>query len=478
MNYLNTDSIIVYAFLLITLLVGLWAGRGIKDIKEYAIANRIYGTGILTITLLATYVEAWNMIGFPGDIFADGLIQIIPTVGFGVICCLLFIARFIAPKIVYFKDCLTMGDLMGKFYGRHGKTVTGLLGLVYNATAVSIQIVFLRYVCELLGIKGDWGLALAAFILVVYASIGGIKSVTTTDIIQFIVLVVGLSLLANIVTYQAGGIKELFSKVPKEKLQLFNFNQDKTGTFGAGYYSFPILALWFLFPGFPLSFPFIQRMLMAQNKQQIANMYYISTAFLVMFFLSLTLIGLAALVLYPQLESGDVVPYLIKKIPLGGLQGLAIAGLLAIIMSTADSFLHSAGLLFTHDVIKPFFDQRGIVINELRMVKYATFLIGCIAIIVALTVKDIFKIAMYGMDLAALLFTIPLIAGIMGLKTDAKAFFTSLVITLAVFFISKIFLNEGLVIPIGIFFNALSFFGAHFIQNKGFTVVKRQPNLI
>ena len=41
MNILSLDGLIVAAFLLITLVVGLRAGRGIKDIREYAIANRI-----------------------------------------------------------------------------------------------------------------------------------------------------------------------------------------------------------------------------------------------------------------------------------------------------------------------------------------------------------------------------------------------------------------------------------------------------
>jgi SSS family solute:Na+ symporter len=473
---LSVDALIVYTFLLITLLVGLWAGRGIKDIREYAIANKVYGTGILTITFLATYIEAWNVIGLPGDVFADGLTQLVPVVGLGVIVCLLAIARFIAPKMVAFEDCITMGDLMGKFYGTYGRIITGFLGLIYNSTAVSIQIVFLRYVCGLLGFNSDWGLVIAAFVLVIYSSIGGIKSVTVTDIVQFVVLVAGLSLLVNVIVYQVGGFKQLFALVPPEKMKLFNFSQDKMGAFGIGYYSFPILALWYLFPGFPLSFPFIQRMLMAKNKQHIANMYYISAAFLTIFFLLLGFIGLGAVVLYPQISSSEVVPYLIKKIPLGGFQGLAIAGLLAVIMSTADSFLHSAGVLLAHDVIKPIYERRSISINELNVAQYATFFVGTLAIILALTIKDIFKIAMYGMDLAALLFTIPLIAGIMGLKTHYKSFIISIICTLLAFSLCKIYLSKEWVIPCSILANAASFFGTHWIQRKSFIIVKRLNN--
>ncbi|MEM7382852.1 MAG: hypothetical protein AAF400_00810 [Bacteroidota bacterium] len=63
MPYFTLDHLIVGGFLLLTLLIGLLAGRRIKDIREYAIANRVYGTSVLTITFLATYLGGQNTIG-------------------------------------------------------------------------------------------------------------------------------------------------------------------------------------------------------------------------------------------------------------------------------------------------------------------------------------------------------------------------------------------------------------------------------
>ena len=467
---MNIDLLIVLSFLFITLALGLRAGSGIKDIREYAIANKQFGTGALMITLIATYIAAWHLFGFPSDVFANGLIYIIPDVGCAVIVCLLFIAWFIAPRMSYFKDCLTMGDLMNTFYGQYGQMITGCLGLIYNTTAVSIQIFFLGYICKLLGISSDWGLSLATLILAMYTARGGMRAVIVTDILQFTAIVAAIPLLAHLMTYQAGGIRVLLSSVPQEKLQLFG--QDKTGAFSAGYYTLPILTLWYLFPGFPLSFPFIQRMLMARDQRQSVNMYYWSLAFLIPFFLLLILIGLAALVVYPQINSQDVLPHIASHLPVG-LKGLVCTALLAVIMSTTDSFLHAAGVSLTHDLIKPLLKKRGIAINELKVVQYTTFLIACLSIVVVLAVRDILKIAMYGTDLAALLFTIPLIAGIMGLKTDTTSFLSSLLATLAAFTLTKLYLGEELVIPICILVNAFSFFGTHCLLNQGFAVVKR-----
>ena len=40
MDTFSIDHLIIYAFLLITLVVGLRAGKGVKDIREYAIGDK------------------------------------------------------------------------------------------------------------------------------------------------------------------------------------------------------------------------------------------------------------------------------------------------------------------------------------------------------------------------------------------------------------------------------------------------------
>ena len=56
MSYFTTPHLIVYAFLLANLVLGLWMARGVKTLKDYALANRSLGAGVITMTLLATIV--------------------------------------------------------------------------------------------------------------------------------------------------------------------------------------------------------------------------------------------------------------------------------------------------------------------------------------------------------------------------------------------------------------------------------------
>jgi len=60
-SLLDVDGLIVSSFLLLTLAVGLWSGRGVKNMREYAVANKQFGTGVLTMTMLATYITGYRV---------------------------------------------------------------------------------------------------------------------------------------------------------------------------------------------------------------------------------------------------------------------------------------------------------------------------------------------------------------------------------------------------------------------------------
>ena len=69
------------------------------------------------------------------------------------------------------------------------------------------------------------------------------------------------------------------------------------------------------------------------------------------------IIGLSGLVLHIGDKQG--VPHLIRALLPTGMQWGATAGLLAIVMSAADSYLHAAGITFTHDIIRPLYNKEA-----------------------------------------------------------------------------------------------------------------------
>ncbi len=366
-NYFDLDHGLVYAFLLITLALGLYAGRGIKKFKDYALAKKIYGTPVLVLTLLATAEGGASTIGVAQNVFQDGIIIVVALLLGDIIGCSLT-ALFIAPKIKYFEGCISIGEVMERGYGTYGKIMMGIAGSIYSIFLVTSQTLAMGYICEkLLGIDSKTAILTSAFIFIAYSFRGGIRSVTITDVLQFAVLIIMIPIIATDATSYAGGVVELFQKIPQEKLILFGHKKFT-------YYLVVFLVWAGVIPTFQLSPPMVQRMLMAEDSKQLKKMFFTGAIVTPILTILVMFIGLSAFALYPDIPSKEALPHIINKVLPVGVKGLAIAGILAVIMSTADSFLNASAISFTHDVVKPLYDRRKVAINELKLVKYMTLL--------------------------------------------------------------------------------------------------------
>ena len=241
---LNVDHLVIYAFLLVTLIVGFWAGKGIKDVREYAIANRQFGTGVLTMTTLATYITGSKGIGYVGYVFDDGLLPIFSILICGTIITYLFLAWCIAPHMEYFKGCLTLPELMGQLYGHRVRFWIGILGTLYSISLTTLQIIWLGYIGVLFDLPGWLSILLGGSFLVLYSARGGMKAVAITDVLQFGAIVVFVPLVAHAILYYVGGMKALFRQVPAVVWDVWNHPSRN---------DYLVYSIWDLFPAFPLS---------------------------------------------------------------------------------------------------------------------------------------------------------------------------------------------------------------------------------
>ena len=76
-NYFSLDHILVYLFLLFTLLVGWYVGRKNKTIDDYALGRRTFSTSVLVMTFVATQLGGATTIGLSSRVFADGIIMFV-----------------------------------------------------------------------------------------------------------------------------------------------------------------------------------------------------------------------------------------------------------------------------------------------------------------------------------------------------------------------------------------------------------------
>ena len=469
MHYLGIDHLIVYVFLLITLSVGFGAGRGVKDIRDYASGNRAFGTAALVLTFLATEVGGQGVINIAGEIGTTGVIVMLTFLSFPI--SYIVQALWIAPKMVRFPQCMTMGDIMGELYGRPSQVIVGIFGFIITICSSGAEVIMLGWAAQsLLGIDARIGMVIGGLMLTFYVVHGGIKSVTTTDVLQFLVLLVLLPVLAATALQHAGGIREVLTHIPSPQLSLSN--HPKFSYYLVLFLSFGVFHFNTVDPAL------IQRMLMAKNGQQLRSMFLTLAGLFTVLFMIFLLLGTTGHQLYPTLAAADIVPHMIKTLLPTGLRGIMMAGVIAVVMASADSYLQTAGLTLVHDVLKPLCAYKAIKFDEIRWVRYTTLLAGLLIIGLGLMQGD----NLYGLIFAYLEFAVPLLVfpfftGVLGLKPDRRAFYISAVVTLSAFFIGKQWLPEALSDFLGILCvlaSGLTFFTVHFVRNRGFAVVRHE----
>ncbi|MHA7878132.1 MAG: sodium:solute symporter family protein, partial [Bacteroidota bacterium] len=451
-------------------MIGLRAGSGIKDIREYATANKSFGTVALILTFLATNVAGESILDLAGEVNKTGIIlSVVFIVGVGGL--LLIQALFIAPNITYFDSCITMGDVMEVLYGSNSKIITGILGFFTAICVAGMEIIVLGLLCELLlGIDYRWGVGLGGVLLAAYSAYGGIKSVTATDIFQFIILLVVMPMITVLALKQAGGIKAVFIQVPTEKFRIINHPNF--------HYYLVLLICKVVFQFSMIDPALMQRFLMAKSRQQLRNKFLTLSVFSSALYLTIMLAGLAGVILYPSLSGVRVIPMLINNLLPIGIKGLAIAGLIAVTMATIDSFLHAAGLTFTHDVVKPLCDKSGLVINELKWTQYITIFVSLFAIIIGFTkATDLYSILLVSYEFTCPILAFPLWGGIIGLKPDKAAFYVAAGFTVVTLLLARWLLPESqsyLSALIGVSVNGIIFMGMHIFKNKGLSIISRR----
>lgn len=462
-NYYDLDHLIVYGFLGIVLIVGFIAGRKIKDIRSYAIADKQYGSGILIVTLLATIIGGGFGIGSIKNVFADGLVQIVGALGFVIgplVTGLLIIPRMrrVDP------DKLSMADLMGEYFGESVQTFTGVIGFIYCVVIVAAQLLALDLVFQgLLGMDKLTGILLSGCCMILYTTFGGIKAVAITDLIQFVVLIVVTPIIASLAVNRAGGIGELTFNLPESSLQVFE--HEKIGLY----------LVTFVLMMLPLDPATVQRILMAKDRKQLKKIFIRSSFVVLPVALMILLIGLAGLAVFPENSPSNILPTLIQSVVPVGIKGLAITGLLAMAMSTGDSLLNTGNILLVHDVIHPFAKKHKVDVNELKLTRATTLLSGMLALFLAYRSEGILDLLHHALSIFTPLISIPFIAGFVGLKGDAPTFFTAAVITLIGFIIAKfgLQLNPEFSTIISVIVNGVSFLLIHYLRNGRFSFVER-----
>ncbi|MFD2924907.1 sodium:solute symporter [Halobacillus naozhouensis] len=391
------DYIILFAYLLFILYVGIAVGKkGMKG-KEFFKGDGTIPWWVTSVSLFATLLSPISFLSLAGNSYADSWQLWVAQLGLFIA---VPIAIFIFLPVYRSLNLDTAYEYLERRFDKNLRMLGSILFIVYQVGRMSI-IMYLPAIA-LSAVTGINSVAIIIFmgvIATIYSSFGGIKSVLWTDFIQGVVLIGGgvFALIMLIVSID-GGVSEIF----------------QTGIEDNKFFSNEVIfdpnilndSLFIIILGAGLSTAFsyissqdmVQRYLTTNdlkqmNKMTIGNgVLSIGTATLFFF------IGTAIYVFYTQ-NRGDSIPsgnsdlifanFIVSELP-AGISGLLIAGLFAAGQSTLSTGLNSVATSWTLDiqkVLKPGMSDE----KSTRIARNVSTFVGIlsIAFAIALVYSDI-----------------------------------------------------------------------------------------
>lgn len=457
----NPYFISISLYLFTVLLLGLYFSRGVKTMRTFAIADKKFGTFILLMTFLATCLGAGSTVGDTAKIIRDGVVFPLSMTGFFVFC--YYMKHYVAPKFdERFNGMLSAGDIIEYFYGLNASKIASFIGFFAGALTVGAQITGMGYLLEnIIQARYEHVVIAIGLIITAYSALGGIKSVTATDVLQAIIIIVVIPIFGYLVVNKAGGISYVFTEAPQRLFNIWTFDNFKK------YFAYFIAAfmpfLW-LYP------PVIQRFLMAKHSNQIGKMYQLEFYTRLCLFSLLTLVAAGSLILIPNINPDAAVSSLITNILPQHWGILLVLTMLSASMSTADSHLHSSAILFTHNMCKSFIGRKifGIELKEFKFVQFSTILLGALAVFIAVKRIEIVSLIILSFALSGCVIGIPLFFGVINMKVSSTNFYYCLIFSIITLFACLFLFNLSLInlSSIIIFGSLLGFFVPSILRHR------------
>lgn len=455
----NLDVLVLVVFLLINLVAGIYSGKGVSTIKEYAIGNRDFPTATLVATIVATWISASSMTVTVGETYTSGLYFIIP--GLSDTIPFIIIALFIAPRMREFLGCLSVAEVMGKVYGNKARAITAIAGICPALGMIAAQFIITSALIQsITGISGIYASLVSALIVICYSTFGGIKSVTFTDMIQFVTFCVVIPTLGIAVFEHLSDTKVIVEYISNSPLYDFNEVFDISNP---KFIKMLILFLFYSIPG--LDSAIFQRITMARDSKQITIAFLIATGFCISIDSMLRFIAIAVAAKENlALTQNDLILYIINNYTPFYLKGVAVVGILAMMMSTADSYINSSSVLFSHDFCR----SVGIKLSsksELFLARITALTIGVFSLVVSVFFKNILDVLVVAYSFYMPVVSVPLLLAIFGFRTSKKAAMAAMFAGFATVVSCMLFSTlDGFIW--GILANFVTIFVAHYLFNQ------------
>lgn len=380
-NYMTgLDWAVIGLYMVAMLAIGVYYHVRTRDAEDYLLGGRNMRASSVGLSLFATLFSTITYLALPGEIIDKGPVILwsmaaIPIAYFIVGYAL--IPHFMRLRMTSAYEILE--KRLGVNIRLIGSTIFLLTRMFWMALIIFIT--SQKLIVVMMGLDPSWTPWVAVVIgviTVIYTSMGGIRAVVLTDVIQSFILLGGAVLAIATITYRMGGIGEWWPTSwspnwdsqpiwPSTDGKWFDMSQRAT-VIG----SVVFMAVWWVCTAGSDQMA-IQRYFATRDVKSARRVFLITGLTNILVTVLLACVGFGLLGFFiknPQLlasgmnintkETADVAfPYYIIRFIPPGVTGLVISGLLAAAMSSLSAGINSACSVIASDFVDRFWIDKG-----------------------------------------------------------------------------------------------------------------------
>lgn len=379
---------IVYCIVIIA--VGYYFSRISNTQSDFLLGGKKLPGWALAFSERATGESAWLLLGYTGFVFTTGLAGVWVAAGIasGIIFSWVFLAKRFMRETEKYK-VLTLPDYLAARFGQKANVIrwlTSLLVAGFLMFYVGAQMAGAgKMLFTTFGMTPATGIILATLVIITTAFAGGFISVVWTDMIQSVMMVITLVALPIVALFYINANDLSISQSLVQTGDSFNSWFGGLTGFSLGVLFFNNFA-WFF--GFLGGQPQLSSRFMALKNEKEANQgTAVAIIWTVLAYTGAFLIGLAAIAMYDQGSFADVeviLPTMILQLMPPWIAGILLAGVLAAIITTANSQLLVVTGSVTEDIIHK---SLGIKLTDKQLVwlsRISVVVFGLIGMVIAL----------------------------------------------------------------------------------------------
>lgn len=374
---MTTQAAIFVGYFAVVFAIG-WVGlRATRTEADYWIAGGELGWFTGGATLAATHTSAGTFVGTIGVMYTAGwsfgwVLLSIPLAYW-------FMAAVLAPRFTRQKELTLPAFMETRYYGKGIRGLAAVIVLVATVVYVQAQIVAGGLVANLVfGIPLQTGMIVFTAVLLLYTVAGGMMAVVYTDAFQLVVMALGAILAVPLALRQLDGAGGLLSLVESAQPLVFSWEAMPASLLLT-------MGLSFFLGGIATPEKVI-RLYAMKDMATIRRGVLFAIVMILAMNLLVFVLALAAIVLFPQLPTGDLaMPMVATAVLPATLGAVMLAAVTAAMMSTVDSLLIVAGSALSVDLYQNLVNPGASPAARRRVDRIGVLIVGTVPVLLLLS---------------------------------------------------------------------------------------------